>query len=155
SRPANRNEAKLDPLGQIVAARPVFNDLSVGDAVDVNLLGLERLAGRLKTDELSRVSATRDDSDDHLVACNDLILNVVVKITECIPQPSNGDLQTIWPRRCPRAGLVVDEIRMKDLVHDGEISSCEDLVQPSPNQALVLLRHGILLTSCPGRVFFL
>src|SRR5437899_1603910 len=128
SRPPNGDETKLDPLGQIVAARPVFNDLSVGDAVNVNLLGLERLAGRLKTDELSRVSATRDDSDDHFVACIDLILNVVVKITKCIPQPSNRDLQTFWPRRCPWAGLVVDEIRMKDLVHDGEISACEDLV---------------------------
>src|SRR5206468_11099700 len=72
SRPPNGDETKLDPLGQIVAARLVFNDLSIGDAVDVNLLGLERLAGRPKTDELSRVSATRDDSDDHFVACNDL-----------------------------------------------------------------------------------
>src|SRR5947208_1039977 len=125
----------MDPLGQIVAARPVFNDLSVGDSVDVNLLGLERLAGRLEADELSRVSATRDHTDDHFVVGNDLILNVVVEIAERIPQPSNRDFQARWPRRCPGASLMVDEIRMKDLVHDGEISSCEDLVERSPNNA--------------------
>src|SRR5437763_8954197 len=43
---------------------PLFNDLSVGDTGNVDLLGLERLAGRLETDELSCVSPTRNHADD-------------------------------------------------------------------------------------------
>ena len=111
----------------------MFNDLSVGDTVNVDLLGLERLTGRLETDELSGVSATRNHADDDFVARNDLILNGVVKIAECIPQLSNRHFQPLWPRRCPWASLMVDEIRMKDLVYDSEVAACEDLVKRSPS----------------------
>src|SRR3989454_11023700 len=131
SLPSYRDEAKLDSLAQIVTARPVFNNFSVADTVNVDLLGLERLAGRLKTNELSGVSATRDDTNDDFVACNDLILNVVVKIAECIPQPPNRHLQALRSRWCPRAGLMIDEIRMKDLVYDSKVPACEDFIERS------------------------
>src|SRR2546422_6533500 len=52
------------------------------------------------------------------------------------------------------AGLMIDEIRMKDLVYDSKVPAREDFIERSLNKTLVLLRHSLLHTADPSRVLF-
>lgn len=117
----------------------MLDGLATLESPDVDLLRGELLATRGFAEEFAYVLAVHDDTGHDLVAVGDLVLDLKVHRSPELTQPPDGLDQALRPLRVRGWRLVVDEVRMNQLVRRLEVALLEELLEKSPGRLLVLL----------------
>jgi hypothetical protein len=141
-------QPELECLAEVVADRPVLDDLAIRQPPDVDLLGGVVLAGRRPAEELAHVPAVHDQPGDELVALADLILDLRPHRPPEPTQPADGFLEAGRALGVARGRFVVDKVGVDQVVGRFQVALLEKLLQQPPG--ICLFSSDIAIVSLGG-----